>query len=79
VSACWGDSRLQSSILKLVVQNYAGLTSQLHGSLDSRTRTGELDSLVSELEGDLDGNPVGFVPPELPFPTRSLTFLSCLD
>jgi hypothetical protein len=60
---------LQSSILKLVVQNYPSLTSQLNGSLDSRTQTDELDGRVSELEGDLQGDPVSLVPFIHPHPT----------
>jgi len=50
----------QSRILKLVVDEYPKISSQLNGSLDARTNTADLEEKVSGLEENLEGHPVSF-------------------
>jgi len=50
----------QSRILKLVVDEYPKISSQLNGSLDARSNTAELEEKVSGLEENVEGHPVSF-------------------
>ncbi|KAL7415552.1 hypothetical protein BDY24DRAFT_263485 [Mrakia frigida] len=56
----------KSRILKLVVDEYPRISSQLNGSLDARANTAELEQKVTGLEENVEGHPTtSLIPPLL--------------